>query len=386
MMSLYSLDILIDKEGQKFVSEINGINSGMIEEQTEKKVYALLKEKYGTLTVNSEVEQWKQFQKHHWFRSFFVKVKRYLEWKGFLSSDNDILYSEKAYHEWVYERSVHGSTVSFPFEFYHGQNSTVINSYNQLLPHPLVNNYIAEEISRNKFFQYWLMKDSPVGKYFPPAALVGLGWGDENELRELQEKDTFFVIKPLLGCQGKGVRIINTYEIDRFMEQIGPLTDKADHTTLSAAYFSHIINNRPFLHYLENYAAQGIFAFENGMAVIQPFIRSKMEFNSETLYSSIRAIICNGQFVDAYARLSPDPVCNISRSAIGQPYYDDDLPSFCSDVITALEEVAVRYEPESFRQNVYNSYFNEKGRRRSALLWDNFGFPLEQLQHLNRIK
>jgi glutathione synthase/RimK-type ligase-like ATP-grasp enzyme len=58
-MSLYGLDVLIERDTGKYhINEINGIASGMHgfrqiygDDRVEKKVYAMLEEKYGPLSV-----------------------------------------------------------------------------------------------------------------------------------------------------------------------------------------------------------------------------------------------------------------------------------------------------------------------------------------------
>lgn len=379
MMSLYSLDILIDKEGNKFICELNGINSGLINDELEERAYSLLRERYPTITVNHGMYRWNLFKKKHPFRAFFRQLRNYFEEKGVVSFPPSILDSEKAYVDWLYQKIPGTSAISFPFDVYDGQESVVINSCNQELPHPLVNDYVAEEITRNKFYQYQLLKDTPVSKYLLPSALVGLGWGDEKELRALQEKHSFFIIKPIRGCAGRGVRVINKDGVEEVINTIGFVSDKIQPSF--DELLVQFIRDTPSMLFLEQYADKSDLSFEKGMAIIQPFVRSTMIYEGEELYSSIRAIVCNNKFIDAYARLSPDPVSNIARSAIARHYEADGLPEFCEEVIAALKTVAGKCEfdsvrPDSFKQKIYNAYFDAKGRRK-----DVFGLTPTALCH-----
>ena len=115
--------------------------------------------------------------------------------------------------------------------------------------------------------------------------------------------------------------------------------------------------------YLEHFAAEGDFTFEPGMIIVQPFIRSTMSVQSENLYLSVRSIICNGQFVDAYARVSPDPVSNLARSALAVPFEHPEVKTFSEKAIQVYERESTSHSETTFQSQIYGSYFAEKGMR-----------------------
>ena len=97
---------------------------------------------------------------------------------------------------------------AFPFEPYTGQESGVLNLDNEELLHPLVNPYLTEAIANNKFYTYQVLKDSAIKDMIPKSTLLGLGFTHEQELEEILQTASQFVIKPILGSQGRGIEII----------------------------------------------------------------------------------------------------------------------------------------------------------------------------------
>ena len=114
--------------------------------------------------------------------------------------------------------------------------------------------------------------------------------------------------------------------------------------------------------YLEDYIEANNFCFELGLSIIQPFIDS-IDENQE--YSVIRAIVCCGEFVDAYKRVSKNPRVNLSQDAKAEKC-KDDVADFCVKVIKVFEEQAFKYQPDTFRKEIYNSYIDERGKTRTG--------------------
>ena len=364
-MTLYGLDILIDTEGKKFIAEISGAPVGMNgfeeiygDQRVKGKVYDMLEEKYGAIAVNDGSYSINEYKKTNPIRSRWINLICYFSKKGWVDLTPSVLRSEKAEVEWIKQEIPNGKIADFPFETYSGQESVVLNLINQELPHPLVNNYVAEEITRNKFFQYQLLKDSDISEHLPESSLVGLGWADKEELENLMEDNNFFIVKPIFGAQGRGVRVINSNEISKYQGREGPLRIVKPKERLATHFHPKV----SLLEYVEDYVPAGNFSFEPGMAIIQPFIRSTMNVNGEELYSSIRSIVCNGKFVDAYARVSPDPIANLSQSALAQPYHDPEIAEFSEKVIATLEQVCANYKPDSFKEEIYSDYFSGRER------------------------
>ncbi|MBI4116528.1 hypothetical protein HY449_02170 [Candidatus Pacearchaeota archaeon] len=157
-MSLYGLDIMEDSEGKKHLLEINGIRSGMHgfeqiygDDRVERKVWGMIQEQHGKLTVNDGTLFLKKIIDAHpiafYVGNFFYKFpflrKKLLR--------HPILSSKDAETDWMEDKPENSRLHFPPFERYLGQESTVINFWNEKLEHPLVNDFAAEEIARSKF-------------------------------------------------------------------------------------------------------------------------------------------------------------------------------------------------------------------------------------------
>ncbi len=73
-MTLYGLDLIVGKDGKPYLLEINGIRSGMRgfeqvygDDRVQKKVYQMLEQKYGILTVNEGTYSRDKYQREHPF-------------------------------------------------------------------------------------------------------------------------------------------------------------------------------------------------------------------------------------------------------------------------------------------------------------------------------
>ena len=75
------------------------------------------------------------------------------------------------------------------------------------------------------------------------------------------------------------------------------------------------------------------------------------------MHTAIRAIVCNGQFVDAYARQSSHFRANLTQGAVAR-HFQTDRPfrDFCERVVSVLEERCASYRPETFRQLLWRNY------------------------------
>lgn len=361
-MSLYGLDIIIDKNGQYHLIEINGICSGMGgfekvygDNRVKERVLQMLEEKYGKLTLNDGTYCRKRLKKEQMFRFLLWEVLKHIP--GVLKKIHDplnSLKSEKAHVDWINEDVKSGKDVEFPYEIYVGQESAVVNVYNEVLQHPLVNPFVAEEMTRNKFLSYMLLKDSGIKENIPKSALVGLGATDEACLEELLEKHDSFIMKPLLGRGGKGVVLLVKKEVEAWYRNSRGPVHKISPYRADYALLNKELNHE----YFEDLVDVGYFRFEPGLALIQPFIES----NSGNGYSSIRAIVCNGKFVDAYRRVAPIYKVNLCQGATAIFFHQDGFGEFCENVVSIFEKECLKYSPETFRKEIYLQYINERGR------------------------
>jgi hypothetical protein len=359
-MSLYGLDIIVTKERVRFLNEINGIMSGMNgfreiygDNRVEEQVWEMMQEKYGTLTVNDGTYTRKRFRRNHPFlylvSMIISKIPPLL--KYFLKKP--VLSSSKAETAWLEDEAANLKLKQFPFETYVGQDSTVINMLNEVLPDPCVNPVIAEAITKNKFLQYLLMFDVPeVADRIVKSSLVGLGATNENELEEMLENGEHFVVKPILGICGKGVRVLTKDEVsDEYRYSRGP--------TEYVNFLEGLLKIKTSkIEYIEDLIKKKDFSFEQGVSIIQPFIDS-LENNE---YAVIRAIVCNGKFVDAYERRSLNPRVNLSQDARAVAFdYDDEFARFCEETVEVFERKASEYQTYSFQRELYQKYIDARG-------------------------
>ena len=344
------------------IVEINGINSGMAgfravygDNRVEEKVYSMLQQRYGTLTVNNGSYGIKKFRMEHPIRFAFLKFMLRIPALARWLFESDALKSPKAHTSWLQDTAQKDDKRIWPFETYDGQPSTIINGFNEILPHPLVNPYVNQEITGNKFLQYLLLKDSKVGMHLPQTVLVGLGATDEKGLEESLSSHSLFVVKPILGYQGRGFRVIDRQQASEFRGTRGSLNN-IDSVVQAT-------NLEPILKYIEDYIDEDNFSFEPGLSIIQPFIDSRKAINGRELYAVIRAIVCNGQFVDAYMRVSPNPRVNLSQDAEAYPFEaDSKFRQFCEMVVGVFEHLCLQYEPNTFRRVLYRFYVDYIGR------------------------
>ncbi len=362
-MTLYGLDLVQDQEGKYHLLEINGVCSGMkgfehiySDNRVEDKVHELLQQRYGKLTVNDGTYRIMKFKKEHPFKYAWNKVSSNIP---FLRKKNLALLKlfslPTARVDWLLETVPKSTSLSFPFESYTGQESAVLSTmhYNEELPHPLVNPYLTESIAANKFFTYQVLKDSSIKELVPPSTLLGLGFTHEEELAELLGGAPSFIIKPILGSQGRGLEFVTKDAAKQFQLSRSPI----DLLNLRAVYAKP-----EDLLYVEDLIKVGLFSFQHGLGLIQPFIESKRLFEGMEKYSCIRAIVCNEQFVDAYLRVSPQKKVNLSQGAQAYPCKDkDEIASLSEKIVAVFEEECFRYDPKSFRQELYGQYIKSRG-------------------------
>jgi len=370
-MSLYGLDIIESRDGRRYLLEVNGIKSGMHgfeqiygDDRVERKVFDMLEERYGKLTVNDGTFSRKKFKKKHPVRFALNKVLDNVLSKAPFFGNMvfplpPALLSDKAEIDWLKEKPSKGGIIDIKrFEKYTGQHSTVINILNQRLPQPLVNNFVAEEIAGNKLLQYLLLEDSAISDSIVPSSFVGMGITNEAELEKLISTYENFVIKPIIGCQGRGVKFLTGKEVgEKYRNSSGPFDD-----SLKFIFSPSDLSVKKRFSSLEEMIHAGNFTFEWGTSIIQPFVDSRKN-KDEEMYSSARAIVCNNKFVDAYKRVSKNPKVNFSQDAKAIPFdYDSKFADFCENAVDVFEKKAVEQNPDSFKKIIYENYMNGMGR------------------------
>lgn len=369
-MTLYGIDLVQDPEGKYHLLEINGIRSGMKgfefiygDNRVQERAYQMLQQRYGKVTLNDGSYARLQFKQEHPVRYAFGSLLKKIRLLPKIKP-SPFFRIPSARISWLKEKVPLSTAQLMPFEPYLGQESAVISTpwdydqYHEELPHPLINPYLTEAISANKFFTYQVLKNSSVKDMVPPATLLGLGFTHEQELADLIEKYSSFVIKPILGSQGRGLEFISKEAAQKHRHSRGPILNVDSLNSL------HVKPEE--LLYVEDLVKENNFLFQIGLGVIQPFIESRPfpGFTSEDvrMYHCIRAIICNEQFVDAYARVSLTKKANLAQGAVAYPCKDKDEVACLSEKIVAVfEEECFRYEPDNFREELYWQYLESRG-------------------------
>ena len=373
-MSLYGLDI-IENEGKRTILEINGINSGMQgfeqiygDDRVQRQVFDMLKEKYGKLTVDDGTFSRNKYKKEHPVKFARNRAVRKIPLlRNIVFPLPKILLSQKAEIRWLKDKISYSNPPFEGFEIYDGQESAVINSFNQRLKHPLVNNFLSECIARNKFMQYMILKDSEIAESVIPSMLVGLGVADNKTLdklllwQNLTSSSKNFAAKPILGNQGRGLRFLSQEEsVSLYRDSGGAVYD----SSLMESFFNlaellfHKSDDKKEI-YLEDLVSERNFNFEFGLSLLQPFIESKRAIDGEDFYSSIRAIVCNGSFVDAYERISKDKKVNLSHNAKAiELDYDSNFADFCENAVRVFEKETQELDEDFFKESLYFEYLN----------------------------
>ena len=233
----------------------------------------------------------------------------------------------------------------------------------------MVNPLVAEALTRNKFLQYFALKNSEIKDTLVPSSLVGLGATDEKDLHKLISSHDSFVVKPILGSCGKGVKFLSKEEIEtKYSNSRGPLNDITSIESLL------MLNKKKLITvYFEDLIDANNFSFEGGVSIIQPFIDSIDSidsgngYNGEENYSVIRAIVCNGKFIDAYKRVSKNQKVNLSQDAKAVAYdYSTEFSKYCENIVDVFEMKSSEYNFRSYQKTLYSDYTNERGRTSDA--------------------
>jgi hypothetical protein len=203
------------------------------------------------------------------------------------------------------------------------------------------NPLLLEWLVGSKLSQQVLLEKSEVSDSIPEGVFICNGESNWQEYVETSGHDTF-VYKPLFGCQGRGIEILNREEALKVLEKdsilktvlktVGKIFTPIEYDQCSAP------RKRP-------------------KALLQKFVKSKPVYCAETgnyHSASARIIHFNGA-IEGYWRLSPkavdDPnaseetkhVVNLSREGLAAPMSDKDkeiLFPYADKVIAAFESQA----------------------------------------------
>lgn len=368
--NLYGLDILVDQEGKFHLGEINGQNSGIAgfrklygDNRVAAKIVSTLEEQAGKITFNNGEYHLLEFTRKHPLKSFvqvfFEKFASYfptLVQKFRVYHRERLLKKyhlrEKGYIDWLQEPIPKQSASEYELEAYHGQPSTVLNFHNHSIPDPSVNSFEGELITDNKLLQYVLLKNqknSAIAKYLIPTIAVGMGAESHTEIDELLQENDTFVIKPILGCCGRGVRSLSAKELAARKGLSGTF-----HRISLLDWVMPLRHNPATI--AESIACHN-YTFEIGLAIVQPFINTL--HNGE--YRSIRAIVCCDKFIDAYERRSKSIVVNLSQGARVREANYHGLADLCETIVKTYEsQIAHNRSNEYIKSHLYYHWLKNR--------------------------
>ncbi|NQV90878.1 hypothetical protein HQ489_00210 [Candidatus Woesearchaeota archaeon] len=390
---LCSIDLLPTPQGYKIV-EINGISSGMKgfcevygDNRVQEKIFSMLRERYGTLSMNLGYSSWLELEEKraeyaldHPFKHRLENLFSIMSHKTGITkklhhysySKQPYVNSDKALNSWEFQNAPKNEPIELPFEHYIWQDSYIMNYVNSREKHPNVNPFFLEEILNNKFLTYRLLKDSTIKDYLIPSALTGLGFSygkDINSVLENGEQD--FVIKPIRGIQGIGVEFVKRerVEYERSLEGSMASLKYSLFDLVKENLLKQIIDFDKEIPYVEDMVDKGDLRFGNSLAIIQPFLDTRTNIDGEDYFQSIRAIVCNGEFVDAYTRYSKNPCVNLSQDAKAR-LFEGDIAQICEDVVETLcesltEQIRKEIENSNFKDTdlqLWKEYVEERGR------------------------
>ncbi len=366
-MSLYGLDILEGNDGQRYVLEVSGLNVGMKgfrqiygDTRVETKVWDMLREEHGTIYVDKGTFHLKQWKREHPFRTALGWLYRKLIWDRLPYRPHPVLLSEKGYREWTVgflQKNVKDLETQgprrLPFPDYDpppgGEYCTLFNLANgsPYLDHlPTVNPPVAQVVAQNKLFQDRVLRSQGLEDHLLAVAPVGLGFGRKKEVEDVIGDAEQFILKPMNGMQGFGVKLCSLDALDSpIFHHQGPAYHRFPRL---------LFGSQPV--YVEDMIERKDGNFEVGLALVQRYLDTAVEGK----HRSIRAIICNGKFVDAYVRVDEDPVVNLSQTARPERFDAGDLPGFCESVIEKYEAATASLAIETYWQDLWHSFIAER--------------------------
>ncbi len=202
-------------------------------------------------------------------------------------------------------------------------------------------------VCANKLYVHHLLSKTDVADALVPSMPLGLGIETREQYDAfMREHETdVFVLKPVRGSRGYGVRMVPRAVIESEEDLMGrPISKLVSIEEAWAKLPSYCFD---FLH--------------EGIELLSPYVPSKevrSERTAKVHDACMRAIVFNGEFIDAYWRLAPEPMAaagplegrlraNMSRGAIAQAPMDEEreiAKAFSESIASALDRSILPYE------------------------------------------
>ena len=105
--------------------------------------------------------------------------------------------------------------------------------------------------------------------------------------------------------------------------------------------------------FFENHVNLRDYYFEDRVWIVQPFIDTLDLVDDQEMYSSVRAIVCDGKFIDAYMRTNFIPVVNYAKGADSHKFERDGFSELCEKIVLAFETECEKYSEDDFKHELY---------------------------------
>ena len=222
----------------------------------------------------------------------------------------------------------------------------------------LVNPFPIQNFLRTKPYLHELFRETEFSDFLPQSELFGAGLTRDNyDFIETSK----FVKKPSTYSQGYGVQIFPQRILRKLLENSSP---KEENKRIMDMFKEAIIKrDYESIHVLIDF-------LKFCSSLIQEFVPSKpihSDVTGKDHDGCMRAIVVDGKFVDAYWRLSPEPLdgyesienlrrkygANLEQGAIPQQISESDLEivrPFTEKLVKALEERINMYSIKNFNK------------------------------------
>ncbi len=216
---------------------------------------------------------------------------------------------------------------------------------------PVVNPAHHQLVCADKLYQHHVLSKTNIADALVPTMPLGLGIETREGYDAFMQKnhDDILVLKPARGSRGYGVRMLPRKIIESEEDLIGKPISKL--VSIEEAWVK-----------LSPYCLDFL---NECIEILSPYVPSKEIRSKETGKTHdacMRAIVFNGEFIDAYWRLAPEPLdascpleerfrANLSCGAIAKAPRDVELEiakSFSESVASALDDAMLPYSATSY--------------------------------------
>lgn len=152
------------------------------------------------------------------------------------------------------------------------------------------------------------------------------------------------MVKPAKGFKGAGVTTFTPWFYPRLLKDYLYLKKRGEHISSDGA-------KRKLS--LERMVENKEYEYEEALGIVQPMIGKDKEE-----YSAVRSIVCNGEYVDSYERVSDKAVVNFANGAEAREFEEPKgFETFCENAVSDLENSIKKYS-DNFKEEIYKEYLD----------------------------